>query len=376
MGLCSAGNGASEKKDFLVSGGAIHVFSGQNIQAALDLAADHAQIKTVKIHAGTYRPSEPGQALLWLNHRHDGILLEAQGAVVLTAANSEIADPQEPSFPAVVNHVVYFGDGVSSKTVFRGFTLTGSNGFRTKEGVGKIQPDPDQPMLVKAMAGIWFFGDGGAIKIFGRSYPVLENLTVSNNFANPCGGGISIEHQGFVHDVVRIRNCRFINNRCQITGSAIDVLPVSALLLENCLFVGNLSNTGADYLSEPGKEWNKIHGSGALTVFPGSRVAARHCTFTGNWNGIDDRSSGNIYEYCLFWMNTKKGGISPGERYEMHVSDGRGVKGCVLNGKIIDLRNTLDPRVNRFPGADPDFDEYFVPRAPSYEGVGYRPVDR
>jgi len=47
--------------------------------------------------------------------------------VVLTAANSAIADKKAPSFPAVVNHVVYFGDGLSTKTVLRGFRVTGAN---------------------------------------------------------------------------------------------------------------------------------------------------------------------------------------------------------------------------------------------------------
>ena len=62
-----------------------------------------------------------------LSPAHDGITLEAVGEVVLTAANSAIADKKAPSFPAVVNHVVYFGDGVSTKTVLRGFRVTGAN---------------------------------------------------------------------------------------------------------------------------------------------------------------------------------------------------------------------------------------------------------
>ena len=68
--------------------------------------------KIVYVHAGTYRPAAHGQALIWFNRRHDGITLETVGEVVLTAANPAIADNKAPSFPAVVNHVVYFGDGV------------------------------------------------------------------------------------------------------------------------------------------------------------------------------------------------------------------------------------------------------------------------
>src|SRR5213592_560922 len=86
-----------------------HVYPGGSIQQALDAAAGHQHKKTVIVHAGTYQPAAPGQALIWFNARHDGIILEAAGEVVLTAANPSIADPRAPTRPAIVNHVVYFG---------------------------------------------------------------------------------------------------------------------------------------------------------------------------------------------------------------------------------------------------------------------------
>ena len=102
-------------------GGVYHVDPGQSIQRALDLAAEDVHNKVVRVRAGTYRPQRKAQALIWFNQKHDGITLEADGDVVLTAANREIADPDAASFPAVVNHVVYFGDGISPKTILRGF---------------------------------------------------------------------------------------------------------------------------------------------------------------------------------------------------------------------------------------------------------------
>ena len=92
-----------------------HVYPKDRIQDALDAAAKDPVHKTVYVHAGTYRPRARGQALIWFNARHDGITLEAVGPVVLPAANPEIADAAAPSYPAVVNHVVYFGDEVSPK---------------------------------------------------------------------------------------------------------------------------------------------------------------------------------------------------------------------------------------------------------------------
>src|SRR4029450_7860294 len=79
-----------------------HVYPKGSIQDALEAAARDPVNKTVYVHAGTYRPPARGQALIWLNERHDGITLEAVGDVTLTAGNPEIADAQAASYPAVV----------------------------------------------------------------------------------------------------------------------------------------------------------------------------------------------------------------------------------------------------------------------------------
>lgn len=353
--------------------GVFHVHPGENIQAALESAARHPTAKTVRVHAGVYRPTESGQALIWLNAKHHGITLEAEGDVTLTAANPEIAEPNAQGAPAVVNHVVYFGDGIGRKTVLRGFKITGANHFVTKEeGREPIQPPLDDPELVKHL---FFYCDGGGIKIFGRSYPTIENVEIHDNFASPCGGGISIEHRGYNGKAVELRNCIFRDNRCQVTGSAVDVLPGSAAVIENCLFVGNVSNVGHDYVSPKGEPYHGEHGSGALTVFAGSRVTVRRCTFTGNWNGVDDEGTFNRYEACLFWHNTRTGGVAPKGRYELDMADGRGVRNCHIAGETPDLRGTISRSQNTIGGPDPDFDERLIPRAAEYSQVGYRPLD-
>jgi hypothetical protein len=328
----------------------------------------------VVVHEGTYRPDRPGQALVWLNRRHDGITLEAEGSVVLTAANSDIADRDAASFPAVVNHVVYFGDGISSRTVFRGFTITGANRFDTRSD--KPEPiEPNRPELGEQNL-LFFYCDGGGMKIFGRSYPRIEQVEVTGNVASPCGGGVSIQHLGFQQDAVRISDSIFRDNRCQVTGSAIDVLPGSRAEITNCLFTGNVANTGPDTVSPPGKPYNVRHGSGALTVFPGSRVRASGCTWTGNWNGVDDKAADSHYSRSIFWQNTLGGGISPERRYELDIVDGKNVSGCLFGGSIVDLRGTIDAKTNTMDAPDPDFDERFLPRCPAYAGVGYRPVKK
>ena len=199
--------------------GAYHVHPGESIQEAVEAAAADPAVKTVRVHAGTYHPAARGQALVWLNARHDGVRLEAMGEVVLTAANPEIADRSALSFPAVVNHVVYLGHGVSRRTVLRGFRITGANDY-------PADALPPGPPIEPALGSIpalkehrFFYSDGGAIKIFGRSSPTVERVEIVGNFADPCGGGVSVEQRGFNDDSPLFRGCIFRDNRAAETGS-------------------------------------------------------------------------------------------------------------------------------------------------------------
>jgi Right handed beta helix region len=351
--------------------GSHHVHPGGNIQDALEAAAKDPDNKRVVVHAGTYRPKAKGQALIWFNARHDGITLEAEDDVTLTAANPDIADRKASSYPAVVNHVVYFGDGISRKTLMRGFRITGANNFTT--GSGDRSPIESDDVRKTP----FFFADGGGIKIYARSYPTIEQVEVVDNYTSPCGGGVSVEHLDQLQDSVLFRDCVFRNNRTQITGSAVDVLHGSRATIENCLFTGNVANLGVDYVGMlSGGEYHAQHGSGALTVFARSRVAVTRCTFTGNWNGVDDDGTGSTYADSIFWKNTLAGGISEGGRYEIDIVDAAGVRGSFIHGDINDLRQTIDPKVNRFDPPDPRFDAEFVPQAAEYATVGYRPFKK
>jgi len=344
-----------------------HVYPQGSIQAALEAAARDKVNKTVSVHAGTYRPSAKGQALVWFNERHDGITLQAVGDVTLTAANPQISDPQAPSHPAIVNHVVYFGDGITPKTVFRGFRITGARNFT----MGSGEKSPIESDAIRKTP--FFFADGGGIKVYARAYPTIEQVEIVGNYTTPCGGGVSVEHLGMVQETVLFRDCIFRNNRTQITGAALDLLHGSRATLENCLFVGNLANLGVDYVGMlGGAEYHAEHGSGALTVFEGSRASVSRCTFTGNWNGVDDNGTGSTYVDSIFWMNSLPGGISPGPRYELDITDGSGVRGSFIHGDVNDLRGTIDKHANTFDPQDPRFDAHFVPTAPQYASVGYR----
>ena len=346
-----------------------HVHPGGSIQDALEAAARDAGRKTVFVHAGVYRPAAPGQALVWFNARHDGITLEAVGDVTLTAANPALADRAAPSHPAVVNHVVYFGDQISRRTVLRGFKITGANNFTTGSGEkSPIESDEVRKTL-------FFYTDGGGIKVYARSFPTIEHVEVFGNYTSPCGAGVSIEHLVEPRESVLFRNCVFRDNRTQTTGAGFDLLHFSKATIENCLFTGNISNLGVDVVGIlAGGEFHPEHGSGALTVFGGAQAMVSRCTFTGNWNGVDDAGTGSTYVDSIFWQNTAKGGISPGRRYEIDIEQGAGVKGCYINGDVDDLRGTVAKDANTLDAPDPQFDARFVPGSPRYAGAGYRPT--
>lgn len=349
-------------------GDGFHVTPKDSIQDALEAAAKDAAKKTVYVHAGTYRPSRKGQALIWFNARHDGITLQAVGDVTLTAANPAIADSNVPSSPAVVNHVVYFGDGISPRTVLRGFKITGARNFT----IGSGEKSPIESDEIRKT--LFFYTDGGGIKIYARSYPTIEDVEVFDNYTSPCGGGVSVEHLGVIQEAATFRNCIFRNNRTQTTGSGVDLLHGSRAVLENCLFVGNIANLGVDYVGLlTGGEYHPENGSGAMTVFEGSKATVSRCTFTGNWNGVDDNGTGSTYVDSIFWKNTQSGGISAAPRYEIDITDGSGVRNTFIHGEVNDLRGTIDKSVNTFDSPDPRFDAQFAPQAAQYARVGYRP---
>jgi hypothetical protein len=351
-----------------LSNGVYHVFPGDQIQKALELAAKNPTNKTIKVHAGEYRPDSKRQAMIWFNKAHDGIRLEAEGTVTLTATNPELAAPSEPGYPAAVNHVIYFGDGVSSNTVLKGFRITGANNFVTKDGTKEIEPNGS------IRRGWFFFSDGGAIKIFGHSYPTLQNLEIFDNFSSPCGAGISVQHQSFNQKPVLIENCVFLRNKAQATGAAIDLLAGSSAKIINCLFVGNISNMGDDPVAKASGERPFVN-SGVLTIFPNSRAEVRNCTFTGNRNGIDDMGGQSSYLNCIFFDNKLEGGLKVPARYDLAVNAGaKKTSGCLFNGTIHDVSHVIKPDENVMKAPTPKFDKNFVPESPEYKNAGYRPA--
>lgn len=342
-----------------------HVFPGDNIQEALQLAAANKTNKAVKVHAGEYHPVNKRQALIWFNRAHDGIHLEAVGAVTLSAQNPRLTDPKAQGFPAVVNHVVYFGDGISSNTLLRGFRITGANNCVSDKLTRQMEPDTTVPK------NLFFYTDGGGIKIFGRSYPTIQNVEIADNYSSPCGAGISVQHKGYNQQMVTIENCIFRRNRAQVTGSAVDLLEGSAARIINCLFVENASNLGVDVVAQHSGEL-AFTNSGVLTIFQNSRAIVKNCTFTGNRNAVDDMGGGSTYVDCLFINDNLSVGITGTQRYELDLPEGAIVKNCGIRGVLKDPHHCVTAGDNLLEAADPQFNQDFIPANTGLRGMGYR----
>lgn len=347
--------------------GAYHVYPGDKIQEALDRAATNKIVKTVIVHAGEYRPDTKRQAMIWFNKRHNGIRLVAGGAVTLTAANPQLAQPSDRGYPAVVNHVVYFGDGISTNTLISGFRITGANGFETRERTRQMEPDTTIPK------NWFFFSDGGAIKVFGRSYPRIKNIEVAENFSTPCGGGISVQHMGYTQQSVLIEKCIFLRNRAQATGCAIDLLHGSAARIVNCLFIGNISNTGDDPVSKKSGETPFVN-NGVITIFQDSFAEIRNCTFTGNRNGIDDLGGASVYVNNIFYNNTLEGEANKGQpRYDLDLPAGaKQVTGNFFTNPMLDPKKQIPVEQNVLIAPPPNFNQQYTPQNPAYRNAGYR----
>lgn len=344
-----------------------HVRPGENIQDAINLAADNLTNKVVKVHAGVYRPVAMRQAMIWFNRKHDGVKVIAMGDVTLTAANPKLSRPSSRSFPAVVNHVVYFGDGISSNTLLKGFRITGANGYVTDKLLKLIEPDESIPK------NMFFFTDGGGIKVFGRSYPTIEDVEVVDNFTSPCGAGVSVQHQGHNGRWVIFRNCVFRKNRTQVTGAAVDLLEGSAAKLINCLFVGNVSNTGVDVVAQRSGE-APFKNNGVVTIFYNSKALVQSCTFTGNRNGVDDMAGQSEFYDSIFYKNDRDGGMVPAERFELDLAKGGKVERCFINGEILDPVGAVDSFKNKMNCPDPMFNDQYEPTNPEFRQAGYRRV--
>jgi len=180
-----------------------------------------------------------------------------------------------------------------------------------------------------------------------------------------------VQHQGHEQQMVTIRNCRFIRNRAQVTGSAVDLLEGSAARIINCLFVANASNLGIDTVAKHSGE-PAFTNSGVLTIFQNSRALVQGCTFTGNRNAVDDMGGASAYIDCIFADNNLAGGMA-GERYELDLPAGAVVRNCRIRGKVLDPRHSISDQENEVNGSPPLFNQEYLPSAAGYAGVGFAP---
>jgi hypothetical protein len=153
----------------------------------------------------------------------------------------------------------------------------------------------------------------------------------------------------------------------------VDLLAGSTATIVNCLFVENVSNMGADPVAKASGERPFVN-NGVLTVFWNSEVDVIRCTFAGNRNGADDMGGSSRYLNCIFADNRLDAGLKGFGRYELAVNAGGTVSGCMIRGKVHDVRGVIPAGNNLMDAPPPRFNKDFVPEAPEYADAGYRPM--
>jgi hypothetical protein len=110
-----------------------------------------------------------------------------------------------------------------------------------------------------------------------------------------------------------------------------------------------------------------------VTVFWNSRAEYRNCTFTGNRNAVDDMGGGSTYTDCIFADDVLATGLSGTSRYELDLSAGAKVSGCLIRGVLLDPSHSVSETNNVLHAPPPLFDKNYVPAAAQYQQAGYRP---
>ena len=215
---------------------AYRVQPGGSIQAALERGREGPRQQDRLRPRRHLSPAAHGQALIWFNARHDGITLEARrrrDADRRQSRRSPIS--RAPSFPAVVNHVVYFGDGISRRRC----CAASASPAPTTSRPGTGQRSPIESDDIRKTP--FFYRDGGGIKIYARSYPTDRTRRGRRQLHQPLRRRRLGRAPRAGADAAVFRDCVFRDNRTQITGAAFDLLHGSRATLDNCLFVGNVA---------------------------------------------------------------------------------------------------------------------------------------
>jgi hypothetical protein len=185
-----------------------------------------------------------------------------------------VTDPNASSITGIRSnsyHVVT-ADGVTSKTILDGFTITA--------GYGEDNSNPDER--------------GAGMLITNNAAPRLENLTLQGNVAE-FGAGI---HSNASQPT--LINVTMANNTAGSTGGGMDIVDSSTSELTNVTIIGNVAKGGGGLFirdSTPSLINVEITGNLARDVGGGmdvsnSNPSLTNVTLAGNWAGND---GGGVY---------------------------------------------------------------------------------
>jgi hypothetical protein len=193
--------------------------------------------KAVYVHAGTYRPSAPGQALIWFNARHDGVTLEAVGDVTLTAANPRSPTSRRPASRRRQSRRLLRRRHLAATTVLRGFKITGANNYTT--GTGDRSPiESDDIRKTTFFYRRWRRHQDLRALLSDDRARRGASATTPARAARACPWNTSASRRTPPSSALHLPQQPDADHRL-----GVDILHGSRATIDNCLFTGNIANS-------------------------------------------------------------------------------------------------------------------------------------
>lgn len=223
---------------------------------------------------GTYKPTSGTSRTVYFNIKNgtqvyggfvggETLLSQRDVEQNVTVLSGEIATG---SASDNTYHVVYFSN-VGNQTRLDGFTVTGGycNVSSSAYGGGAIVSASSPTLANCKFQGNYAADGGGALNHSTSGVLTIENCVFDGNVGNTYGGGalrlysatVNISDSYFksnqsdtyggaifiYNSIVTISRSVFAGNISQTSGSAVRVSDVGTLHMDNCLVVGNYTNT-------------------------------------------------------------------------------------------------------------------------------------
>ncbi len=253
-----------------------------DLQTALGIAAEHAEVEEIRVAQGTYRPAPPdGERTVAFQLRNSLSLKGGYGG-------TSMQDPDErniDTYTTILSGDLHGDDGNDFENYadnsFHVIVVPDTSGSVLLEGF--VIQGGNAPLSGKKTSS------GGGVYMDG-SILMIRHCIFRHNIARDDGGAVFFSHGGLT-----LEHCQFEKNKCTHSssgGGALGGVPENTIICRNCSFTGNTSQDSGGAFSMVG-----YSGQFYACVFRGNSAAGK------GGAGINHMSD-VVFSNCLFAENT------------------------------------------------------------------------